>query len=153
MSAGGLPRTAREVSEHLLEITARALENRDFDAFASAFHLPQTMTTLGRVIHIKTREDLHRMFNEICNHYEAIGVTDHYRTCVAAAYKSPTLVEATHEAYLLHHGKRIAPPYPVFSVLELIDGRWQIVSSEYAVEQTNGIALAISRGHTKEEFG
>ncbi len=148
-----MPQTAKEVSEHLLEITARALENRDFDAFLSAFHLPQLMTTLGRVIRIETAEKLQHTFEELCKHYEAIGVTDHYRVCVAAEFKSQTRVEATHVAHLLHNGKNVVAPYPVFSVLELIDGHWQIVSAEYAVEEMNGVALAISHGNKTEKLG
>lgn len=139
---------AMDVSEALLEVTGDALLSGDFDAFASVFHVPQTMVTMAGSIYMETVDDMRRAFDDMHSHFMAIGVTDIVRKCVSAEYKSPTRIESTHVSDLLHNGKRLKEPYPVFSTLEKIDGQWKVISGEYALEPTNGQALALARADT-----
>lgn len=136
---------ASDVAEALLEVTGDALMTSDFPAFAAVFRVPQQMATMAGPIHMETVEDMQRAFVDMCQHFKAIGVTDMFRTCVSAEYRTPTKIETTHVSELLQNGKRLNEPYPVFSVLEKIDGNWMVTSSEYALEATNGQALALRR--------
>ncbi len=136
-------KTARDVSEHLLRITARALMSRDFELFATCFHLPQTMNTMGRRVVAETRFDLRRAFESNCDHFAELGVTDIRRECVAAVFHGENRVEATHISYICGDGRELVPPYPVFSVLEKINDNWVIMSSEYALDDQSGFAKAI----------
>ncbi len=141
-------KTAKDVSEHLLRITAKALMQRDFELFATCFFLPQTMNTMGRRIVAETRFDLRRAFESNCDHLESIGVTELRRECVAAIFHGENRVEATHLSTLIANGEEVVPPYPVFSVLEKVDGSWVIMSSEYALDDQSGGAKAL---HAAEE--
>ncbi len=136
---------ASDIAEALLEITGDALLSGNFDAFAAVFHVPQVMATMAGPIHMETMDDMRRAFDEMHQHFKAIGVTEMVRTCVAADYKSSTRIESTHVSDLLHNGKRLSEPYPVFSVLEKVDGDWKVTGGEYALEPSNGQALALSR--------
>ncbi len=137
--------TALKIAEAILEITGDALMTGDFDAFAAVFHVPQFMATMAGPVHMETVDDMRRCFDEMHQHFKGIGVTELVRACVAAEYKSPTRIESTHVTELLQNGKRLNEPYPVFSVLEKIDGDWKVTGGEYALEPSNGQALAISR--------
>jgi ketosteroid isomerase-like protein len=137
---------ATDIAEALLDLTGTAIMKRDFDAFAPSFQLPHVMVTIKDVITVETSDDLRRAFDQMCDHFAAIGVTDLVRQIVAAEYKTPARIQSTHVADLLHNGKRLADPYPVYSVLEKIDGQWKITSSEYAVEPMSGPALALACG-------
>ncbi|MDX8351150.1 hypothetical protein [Cognatiyoonia sp. IB215182] len=126
-------KTAKEISEHLLKVTADALMQHDFESFASAFGLPQTMTTIESEIRLLTRDDLRMAFEQMCDCFQSMGMTELRRVCEAAAFCGPDRVEATHTSHVLAHGKDIVPPYPVFSVLERLDGQWKITGSDYAL--------------------
>ena len=136
---------ASDIAEAILEITGEALMSGNFEAFASVFHVPQVMSTMAGSINMESIDDMRRAFDNSRAHFEAIGVTEMVRNCVAAEYKTPTRIESTHVCNLLHNGKRLNEPYPVFSVLEKVDGAWKVTGSEYALESTNGQALALSR--------
>lgn len=137
--------TASDIAKAILEITGDALMSGDFDAFAAVFHAPQVMATMAGQIHMETVEDMRRAFDEMHHYFKAMGVTELVRACVAAEYKSTTRIESTHVSELLKNGKRINDPYPVFSVISKVDGTWKVTGSEYALEASNGQAMAISR--------
>lgn len=103
------------------------------------------MVTMGGPIYMETLEDMRRAFDEMHHYLKGIGTTEMMRACVASKYTSPTRIESTHVTELLQHGKRLNEPYPVFSVIEKIDGGWKVTHGEYALEETNGQALALSR--------
>ncbi|MCK0095546.1 hypothetical protein MWU60_08175 [Yoonia sp. F2084L] len=136
---------AKDIAEALLETTGNALMSGDFDAFAAVFHAPQVMATMAGPVHMETVDDMRRAFDGMHEHLTAMGVTHMYRTVVAAEFKAPSMIESTHVTELLQDGKRLNEPYPVFSVLKMIDGNWKVTGGEYALEASNGQALAISR--------
>ncbi len=137
-------KTARDVSEYLLKVTADALMQQDFESFAAVFGLPQTLTTENREIRLVTRDDLEATFQKMCQHFQSLGVTELRRTCEAAAFDGPDRVTATHTSYVIANGEPVLPPYPVFSVLGRIDGFWKIMQSEYALRDDDPQAKAMS---------
>ncbi len=135
--------TAREVSEYLLDMTANALMQRDFDSLARAFKLPQFMTTSQTRITLNTPDELQAVFEHMCDYYQSLGVTELNRICEAAEFDDLDTVRATHTSHILVDGEPLVPPYPVYSVLERTDGVWQIASSDYALDDDNPQAQAI----------
>ncbi len=136
-------RTARAVSEYLLEVTGRAMLDRDFDTVSAVFALPNRITTAGQTKVVTTVCELSRIMKGVCGYYEAQGVTALDRRCVAADFRGPDRVEATHVSRLLAGEREVAPPFPVYSVLERQDGMWRIASSDYAIDDDgpHGTAL------------
>ncbi len=141
-------KTAKDISEHLLKVTADALMQQDFDSFAAVFGLPQTMTTEQREIRLVTRDDLKTTFDQMCAYFQSLGVTELRRVCEAAEFHGPDRVEATHISYVIGDGKDLTPPYPVYSVLERLQGRWKITSSDYALSDDKPQAQALDPHRT-----
>jgi ketosteroid isomerase-like protein len=136
---------ASDIVEAILEVTGGALMSGDFDTLAAVFHVPQTIATMAGPIHMETADDLRRAFDGTHQYFKDLGVTEIIRECVAAKYTSPTRIECTHVTELVKNGERLNDPYPVFSVLEKVDGGWKVTRGEYALEATNGHALALGR--------
>jgi len=126
--------TARDVSEYFLDLTARAILRRDADTVLRCFALPQKFRTAGSTATVSTPEEIVAVMDRMRDHLESIGATRLERNCVAADFRGPDRVEATHVSRLLRGDEDLVPPYPVFTVLERRDGVWRIVSSDYAVD-------------------
>ena len=137
-------RTAKEISEMLLELTGDALLSGNFETFAACFHLPHTIETpdYKRVLH--SRMDLQAVFDSVTDDYRRKRVTRLVRICEVAEFKSETRVEATHITHMMSGNQRVGEPFPNFSVLEFIDGRWQATATQYAVDKTTTVGRAIS---------
>lgn len=142
--------TAADISTAILDVTGEALMTGNFDAFLSVFHVPQHMETLGGPIFMETEEDMRRAFDQMHNHLRAVKITDLVRKVVASEYGSGTRIESTHTSEALQNGKRMSDPYPVFSVIEKIDGTWKVTRSEYALAPTSGQALALAHADAKQ---
>lgn len=126
--------TAREVSEHLLERTRQALLTGAENDMVDCFSLPHDIQTFVGQRLITTEAELRSLFHAVTAHYRKIGVTDIVRHCVEAAFMDPHTVTATTETRLVNGNVIVQKPFPVFSVLKFRDGRWQVASSCYAIE-------------------
>lgn len=136
-------RSAKDISEMLLEKTRAALLGNDFDAFAACVHLPHFIASSNDKKLIETRDDLHDIFKNVVQDYTSKRITELIRVCDVAEYRSETRIEATHTTHMMSGNQRIGDPFPVFSILEFIDGRWKISSSQYAVEKTTTVGFAL----------
>ncbi len=138
-------RTAKDISEMLLELTGDALLTRNFETFAACFHLPHTLETPDhkRVLH--SRRDLQNVFDNVTDDYRRKRITRLVRICEVAEFKSETRVEATHITHMMSGDQRVGDPFPNFSVLEFIDGRWQATATQYAVDKQTTFGRAISK--------
>jgi hypothetical protein len=136
-------KSAKEISESLLEETRVALLGDDFEAFAQCVHVPHFIASTHDKKVLETREDLHDIFRKVIQDYASKGITELIRICDVAEYRSTTRIEATHITHMMAGNNRIGDPFPVFSILELIDGRWKISSSQYAVEKTTMVGFAL----------
>ena len=127
-------KSAREVSEYLLQQTGTAFSQNDEDAFIQHFSLPNEIETFEGRKKINTPEDLRKVFRAVKAHYDKTGVTDVVRHCVEAAFIDETTVVATHETRLICGAMITRAPFPVLSVLKFNGTAWQIESSKYAIE-------------------
>ena len=136
---------AKDISEAILEITGEALISGDFEAFASVFHVPQYMATLAGPIYMETREDMRRAFDEMHGFFKTSGITELNREVTEARYVSETRIESTHVSNPAGDRGFVKGPYPVFSIIEKIDGTWKVAGSEYVLEADCGQAIALSK--------
>ena len=125
--------TPHAVSEFMLDRTGRALLNSDAQLFETCMALPQHMETFEGSIYCETIAHLHTIFYSVVDHMHRCNVTDLARHCIAAEYRGPDTIEATHETRILSGTRVIQPAYPVFSILQRIEGRWKITYSMYAI--------------------
>ncbi len=137
-------RTAKDISEMLLELTGGALLSGNFETFAACFHLPHTIETPDHKRVLETRTDLRAVFDSVTDDYRRKRITRLVRICEVATFKSETRVEATHITHMMAEDQRVGDPFPNFSVLEFIDGRWQATATQYAVDKTTTVGRALS---------
>ena len=140
--------TAKQISEMLLELTSIALLSNNFESFSVCFHVPHLIETADNKKVLKTRDDLRSVFERVVEDYQRKGVTDLVRFCEVAEFRGETRVEATHITHMMSRNQRVADPFPAFSVLEFIDGRWQSISSQYAVDKDTTVGRAIRKSET-----
>ena len=126
-------KTAKEVSEHLLEVTGTAFMSGDFELFLSCFHLPYELETFEGHRTIKDVNDLKEVYLAVRAHYARNGVSQMYRHCVEARFRDSDTVIATHETRLLSGNVITQAPFAVYSELRFTGGKWVIVSSSYAI--------------------
>lgn len=126
--------TARDVSEHLLAITGRAILKGDAASFIPCFCLPMEVETFEQRRRIRSPQELEQVFRAVRAHYDRIGVTDMARHCVEASFADAETVVATHETRLMSGNILIRRPFPTLSVLKFDGRRWRIASSSYAIE-------------------
>jgi len=130
----------------LLEKTGKAMLSGDFKAFMRCFALPHIIETPDKKTVLKTRSAMREVFNTVVQEYADRGVTDLIRICEVAEYRGPFRVEATHITHMMSGNHRVQDPFPGFSVLEFIEGRWQVSSSQYAVDKTTTVGRALEAG-------
>lgn len=106
----------------------------DMSAFADCVAFPfELVTASGRRV-LEAPEDLTSILSAMHNHLQQMGVTILARHCVAAEYRTPDEIVATHETRLISNGLLIEDPFPTLSVLiRTPDGAWKIRSSSYDV--------------------
>lgn len=129
----------------LLELTGNAMLCNNFDRFALCFHLPHTIETADNKRVLKTKQDLRNVFENVLHDMRTRQVTALVRYCEVAEYRTDTRIEATHISHMMSGDLRVVDPFPVFSVLEFVDGHWQIMSSQYAVDNQTTVGRAIAR--------
>jgi len=141
--SGGPARTAREISEELLEITAKALLAGDFDTFSSCFHVPHFISSAEDKSVLKTRDDLFHVFVKVTQDYAIKRITNLVRICEIAEYQSATRIQATHIQHMMAGNDRVGEAMPCYSILEHIEGRWKVTASQYAVDSNTTVGHAL----------
>ena len=134
---------AKDVSQMLLEKTGKALLSGDFETFAQCFALPHTIDTPDRKTTLKTKSALSLMFFRVVADYRHRNITNIIRFCEVAEYKDLTTIEATHISYMMSGSQRVIEPFPGFSVIKYIDGRWQRTDTQYAVDNETTVGRAL----------
>lgn len=139
---------AKDIAEAILEITGDALVKGDFDAFASVFHVPQYMATMAGPVYMESVEDMRRAFDDMHAYFKGAGIDELNRKVTEAHYVSDTSIESTHLSEVVAADGASIGTYPVFSVLEKIDGVWKVARSEYCLEPDTAEATAIAKADT-----
>ena len=137
-------KSARDIAEDLLERSGKGLLTADFALFADCFALPTEMETFdGRRI-IETRAELQAVFDDVRAYYVTAGMTQMERHIVDAEFRNPTSIFSTHQSRLVaDDGELVQQPFDVLSVIALIDERWRIRHSQYAITDSNDHKAAL----------
>ncbi len=135
--------TAQQISEMLLELTGTALLTNNFSLFSQCFHLPHLIETADSKRELETIDDLQTVFHSVTEDYRRKRITNLVRICEVAEFRSDTRIDATHITHMMCGDVRVFDPFPAFSVLEFFDGRWQISSSQYAVDTDTTVGRAL----------
>lgn len=145
---------AKQISELLLESTAKAMLAGDFEAFSTAFQLPHFISTNDQKAVMETEADLREIFFRVREDYLRKRVTDLVRHCDVAEFRGPDTIEATHTTHLMAGNLRVNAPFPCYSILERKGGVWRIASSQYAVDKTTtvGHALHVQADRAKNKY-
>ncbi|MBY6050036.1 hypothetical protein [Vannielia litorea] len=140
----GSDEEARAISQHLLDVTGAAYRDRDYAAFAPHFVVPGDVHSFGGLRLVKDLADLHDLFTEVMAYFDQIGLTSLERDCIAAEFDGPDRVKATHVTRMMCGSSLLSSPFPAFSLLRRIEGRWMIASSQYATDDER-LAKALTR--------
>ncbi|MEM6408770.1 MAG: hypothetical protein AAF700_10160 [Pseudomonadota bacterium] len=141
---------ARQIANDMLEFTGTTMLAGEFDRFASAFKFPHVVTTMEKTIRIETPQDMKRLFDNLRDTYDRIGLTHMVRECVAAHFRTPERLEVTHVSQMMAGTRRLEEPFPVFSILEKINGSWLISSSDYAIHKMQPVGATMELGQKSE---
>lgn len=137
-------KTAKEISQELLEATADAMLANDLDAFLKHFRLPHTIETGDSKKTLHTREEFRVVFDSVVEDYKLRRIDKLVRICDVAEFLSDIQIQATHTSHLMSGNLRVVDPFPCYSILDFVDGRWQVTSSQYAVDKHTSVGRAIA---------
>ena len=145
-------RTAENLMQDLLDSTGAAIHRGDFDAFRVWVALPSVLETFDHRLRLETVEDARALFLRAVERRRSQGVTEMVRRCVCAAFTADGSIHATHETrYLGARGQLLRPAHAGFSVLRRAGAQWQIVLSQYAVEGSMPLNMALAERLTRPE--
>lgn len=134
VKSSGDPASAREICERQINSTAKAIFDYNFEDFEVWFALPFEFETFDAKRTIETRADLEMSFQRVHRYYRRIGATRLERRCIEAEFRDQHTLNSTHETRVMREGELLLEPYPTFVVSHLIEGRWRIVKSTYAID-------------------
>ncbi len=133
-AAGDLsPEKAKEHYQEMLDRMGMAYETGDFDAYCEAVECPFTLATFEDEITMRTKDDLHVMFDTFRKRLDQVGITQFVRSCVAAQFRGPNTIEGTHVSSCLRDGVYVEDPFPVTSIIHRRGTRWKAASSQNAL--------------------
>lgn len=127
--------TAQDISIDLLERTGAGLMSGDVSGFLSCFHVPCFVETFDGKRLLNSKLDIEDVYNSVRDYYRAHNVTDLIRECISAEFKTHETIYNTHITRLMRDDEVLfRRPFPVFSILRLLDDGWKITYSQYAIE-------------------
>lgn len=111
--------------------------NGDFESLCHCYSVPHTIETPEGKITIQTHDALKVLFKKIVQNYRTRNVTALIRYCETAEFRGSNRVEATHVSHQMSGSQRIMAPFHGYSVIEFIDNRWQLTSTQFAIDKKN----------------
>lgn len=141
---------ARQIYQDSLDQIGKAYFDNDFDAFKAKIHVPHQYATQDGTQHVITNHTQMRdAFDCFRDYMFGLGVTHFVRNCTGAMALCETKIIGGHQSEFLQNGTRIRDPYDVMSIMELIDGTWQVTSSENALPDNAWQVMSFRHGAEK----
>lgn len=125
--------TAEGIIGKLLLITGEALMADDFETFHAQQHLPQPIETFEGRKFVTTSGQMRNVFTAVRAHHRRIGVTRIIRTVTSAKFVDENNIEAVYESRVYRRDELVQVPYPAYSMVRKIEGRWKVVYCMYAI--------------------
>ena len=140
---------AKQIYQDLLDRICDAYFDNDFEAFKAALHVPHSYATEGEERQIQTYDQMREAFDCFRDYLTGVGVTHFIRTCTGAMQLGHDKIIGGHMTETLRDGTRLRQPYEVWATLQMIHGKWMVISSENAISDTSWQALAFRQGAEK----
>ncbi len=129
---------AEDIADDLLYRTGQAMHHGNQQRFSGCFAWPQIVETSDGVRVFETEEEFRTVFAGVKRYYTENNVTDVVRTVVSAEFLGRDTVGAMYVTRLMRPGQALfRDPYPMYSILRRNAGLWKIVSSAYAILDSN----------------
>ena len=129
--------TALQVSQHLLDVTADAYMNHDFEAWAKRFALPSILETFDNTRTIASVEDLRGIFDGMQRHFQNFGIIGLKRKAIEAQFVSETEVVTTFVSQHVMRNLQLTDQIAAHGTLRRTDGLWQVTAHQYATNNTS----------------
>ena len=127
--------SATAICATIIENTGIAIVSGDYEAFARHFVLPFQLETLDELRICKEESEFRSIFDAVHNRLTKQRVTLMARNCIAAEFRGPNTIIATHETRLISHNQLIEDPFPVMSIFERQpDAEWRSNAASYCVQ-------------------
>lgn len=136
--------TAKDVAEHMLDVTGEAYRTGNPEMFSNCFSVPQYIDTFEGRRHLATKSDVTDVFQAMHRYMNSIGVTDLVRHCKSAVYFDQNTVHHTHETRLIKDNILLQDPFTAFSTLKRFPDGWKITFSQYAITDAPAINEVLS---------
>ncbi|WP_299687823.1 hypothetical protein [uncultured Tateyamaria sp.] len=118
----------------------------DLSAFADAITFPYELETSNSKRLYHALDEFEEVFQAVHEHLKQMRVTILARHCVAAAFRNPDEIVATHETRLISDGLLIEDPFPTLSILVRTEsGAWKVRTSSYYVPDDSLYHSALDR--------
>lgn len=137
------PDTPGEVMEYILDETASGIFEDGYVRLLDCLSLPHEVESFDGFRRMETPTDLRDYIDRMRVYYRSIGVTDLVRRVLEAEFRGPDTVVGTHETRLVGNGVLLADPYPVFSEVRRIDGKWRLISAKYGTTDRRMLLSAL----------
>lgn len=136
----------------MIEATGAAMRDGDFDKFMHHFALPFVMETHDGKILLNTSHEMEAHFNGVYAFRAENGIVDSFRENVSAEFVEPKTIALIHVSHLLlKDGSVFDRPYPTYSVIRQVDGRWLTHYSQYAVGDLDAFSRALLKFRNDEK--
>ncbi len=126
--------------ESFFKKTGDALVSGDFDSFAECFAIPHKMESFAGTIYVNSREDLEKLFFDVCHQLQRIGTEKIERRCLEVLEKTPEELLVTHESRYLIGDQLLQEPVIAYSRVVLEDGVWKIADGMYAFDKDSQLS-------------
>ncbi|MEO1536671.1 MAG: hypothetical protein AAFR73_02975 [Pseudomonadota bacterium] len=138
------PRSAYDITNPMIKGTGAAIRDGDFDAFMKHFNVPLILETYEGKMILNNRHEVERHFHGVRKFRAEKGVVDSRRENVLAEFHCPKTIALIHVSHLLlADGSVFDRPYPTYSVIRMIGGRWLTCYCQYAVGDHDAFTRAL----------
>ncbi|MCT4557164.1 MAG: hypothetical protein N4A61_03795 [Pelagimonas sp.] len=135
----GSGQTAFDISQSLLDRTARAQMEDDFDAFFQHVTLPYSLAADGEQTIMHNRQEVQGTFDAVRAHYMSLGTTELKRMVTFALFDGPDIIHSTHETTVLGDGVPVAPSFSTYVRYKRTDQGWRIQHSQFWLSDLPGV--------------
>ena len=135
---------AMEIHQDLLDRSGEAMRTRNYAAFRDCFALPTVVETFRSRCALTTEDELSAFFEEVTRIRRGQHIQLLDRRSLSAEFRDASTIAAMHQTRHVYLGNILGDKAHVgFSILHLQDGLWRVAFSQYTVDPTNALDLAI----------
>ncbi|MGR3513979.1 MAG: hypothetical protein ACU0GG_14570 [Paracoccaceae bacterium] len=128
----------------MIQATGAAMASGDFNAFMRHFALPFVLETFEGKHLFRTRREFKAHFDGVRRFRVENAIVDSKRENVSAEFHDDQTIALIHVSHLYQEGGVLFDrPYPTYSVIRKVNGRWLTQYSQYAVGDMDAFTRAL----------